>query len=127
LSVVGFYTKNLLPQNCVSDKVNDNQAVVLIYYKVYIGEAVIQRLQSHAVYIDAFYTNSLDIDDLMFSSTHGKFGVIQNYLVYENFAARNAVGIMEPTIVCMQMTSYSSHSHKFSVVTRLRKGNLEQY
>jgi hypothetical protein len=127
LSVVGFYTKNLLPQNCFSDKVNDNQAVVLIYYKLYIGEAVIQRLHSHAVYIDAFYTNSFDLDDLMFSSAHGKFDVIQNYLVYENFAARNAVGIKELIIVCLQLTFYSSHGHKFSVVTRLRKGNLEQY
>jgi len=41
LSVVGSITKKLLPQNCVSDKVNDNQEVVLIYYKVYVGEAVI--------------------------------------------------------------------------------------
>jgi len=39
--VVGFYTKKFLPQSCVSDKVNDNEAVVLIYYKEYIGEAVI--------------------------------------------------------------------------------------
>jgi hypothetical protein len=51
--------------------------------------------------MDAYYTNSLDIDDLMFSSEHGKFDVIPNYLVYENFALRNAIGFKEPRIVCM--------------------------